>query len=731
MKRPLAIIGLTAMTVLAVCFYASQEITVVLLLTGAIGLLISFIVPMLRKHKAFAGFFASVLIAVVMFTSFVNLYIAPIQQKYVSESGVVSGTLCEEVFYERGLYYYEIKADRINDEKANVKILLSVPEYFECKVGDRVDFTSEIRAVDSGRHIGDRIYLASSIYYSDSPVVTKAEVRPVYYYATELRSKLRSNLYMELDYDNASLASAMLLGDNSGFEDEVYNNLRAAGLTHIVVVSGLHLSIITLIFNKITKRVINNRYIKAVFMAIVVIFFLALTGFGKSSIRAAIMLFVIIAAELFGRESDSVNSLGFAAILLCIANPCVVGDMGVLLSFSSTFGIVVYADKLDCLLTCRLSQTHKSRYPWLNKAARYISAAFSCSLTASLATIPVAAFSFSRVSLVQLFANLCVFPVIRFFMLAALMAAVLHFVPFIDIITDVFAFVADWLGWYILKAAELFASFPFASVRADYGFVFVWVLVSVLLLACAVIFRRKVKHINLICLILCIVVLFAGSTTNILINRDTVTLHLVTGDKGYGVLISTGYGNISLISSGDYYVSGKINDLLEVTYSERQLMVVASYNNTASKCAADILREFDYNKILMYDTDDNSQYARRLSASRGELENVYGDTRINLWDKAELYIVERKGAVYIRLSFGGSSVLMLPHKGDASDIPEDIRNCDVLVASEAIDNMHLLSSSALYYCNDSNDSSETVGALISGDADVFVVEATDKFNITG
>lgn len=732
MKRPLALIGLTAMLVLAVCFYADFKVSLWIAALAFVGFIASLVIKRLRKLISPSVFFATVIVAVVVFNMFSLLYVNPLWQSYnKDEESKIEAILCEEGSYDGSKYFYELKVLSVDGEKADFKMMLSSKDAIMCKVGDRLSFSAILNDTTYGKYLANRCYFSAYVYYESVVEVTSAETRPLYYYAVELRDKIRSAFYQELDFDVAALSNAVLLGDNSGFSEEISKNIRYAGLSHVTVVSGLHLSVITMLWTKVFGKLFKNKYADAAVTLVLVFFFLSLTGFGKSSIRAAIMLFVLILSRIFNREGDSLNSLGLAAILLTITNLYVVGDVGVLLSFSATFGIVAFSTPLENFLTKGLAPVDESVHPFINKALRKIAALFSTTFTAAVATLPVTIIFFGRVSLVQIISNLVILPFVQWFMLAAAVTAVLHFIPYIGMLTDVVAFIANLIGKAMLSLTELFASIPMAYVKADYDFVIFWLCSSLGLFLLIYFLRRKGRGLNIICGILSLLILIAGALGHALAYRNTLSLYVTPAHGGQSVILSSKDGNAVLACSGEIYNSDKMIDILETVYSENQLMIISSIDNTASENAEDILEVFDYSGILMYDTDDSSEHAENIRASSENLTETYEDCTVNLWGKGTLSLLKRQGSVYMYLSSGSTTVLILPTAGDVSVLPEDMRSPDVLITSGMLTNMELLSFETLISNGDSLEQSAVIDFYRNREGTKVAVSDTITFDIVG
>lgn len=736
MKRPLALIGLTAMLVLAVCFYADFKVSLWIAALAFVGFIASLVIKRLRKLISPSVFFATVIVTVVVFNMFSLLYVNPLWQSYnKDEESKIEAILCEEGSYDGSKYFYELKVLSVDGEKADFKMMLSSKDAIMCKVGDRLSFSAILNNTTYGKYLANRCYFSAYVYYESVVEVTSAETRPLYYYAVELRDKIRSAFYQELDFDVAALSNAVLLGDNSGFSEEISKNIRYAGLSHVTVVSGLHLSVITMLWTKAFGKLFKNKYADAAVTLVLVFFFLSLTGFGKSSIRAAIMLFVLILSRIFNREGDSLNSLGLAAILLTITNLYVVGDVGVLLSFSATFGIVAFSTPMEKYLSRKLVfkryVNNETMNNIINNAPRRVNVTISTTVTAAVATLPVTIIFFGRVSLVQIISNLVILPFVQWFMLAAAVTAVLHFIPYIGVLTDVVAFIANLIGKAMLSLTKLFASIPMAYVKADYDFVIFWLCSSLGLFLLIYFLRRKGRGLNIICGILSLLILIAGALGHTLAYRNTLSLYVTPAHGGQSVILSSKDGNAVLACSGEIYNSDKMIDILETVYSENQLMIISSVDNTASENAEDILEVFDYSGILMYDTDDSSEHAENIRASSENLTETYEDCTVNLWGKGTLSLLKRQGSVYMYLSSGSTTVLILPTAGDVSVLPEDMRSPDVLITSGMLTNMELLSFETLISNGDNLEQSAVIDFYRNREVTKVAVSDTITFDIVG
>ena len=703
MKRPLALIGLTSMLVLTVCFYADFTWLKWIFGLSLAGLVISLAVKKLRKKPEFTVFFAVVLISVTFFNLFSQFYVKPMQSNYSGKTAEITAVLLDEPEIYNSSSFYPLKTVSINDEHKSVKIILGTNTEIKCKVGDTLKFTTELESAGYDRYLADRFYLTGYTY--EHVDVTEAEHKPLYYYIVKIRQNLRNEFYTVFTSDTAGLISAVLLGDRN-FNSDNYENLRRAGLTHIVVVSGLHLSIITMTYAKTIGKRIKNKYVNAFATILPVLFFLCLTGFGKSSIRAAIMLLVLIVSKLFKRQGDSLNSLGLAAILLCL-NPYVVGDVGVLLSFSATFGIVVFSTPLYKFLTQKLKPEYESDHKYINKSVRKLARLVATTLVAVLCTLPVNVLFFGKVSLVQLFANLLVVPMIKWLLIALVLCICSNFLC-LPIYAYVFSLLTEIIGKLILYVAKFFSSIPVAYVKADYNFVLLWIISVIILFSFAYFIKRNGKGLHIVCIVISMLIFVTGSLGHIVYSQNTLTVYVIPSNYGQSIVLSSKDGNILICSTDYHYPLTSTQILLEDIYTEKQLAVITDKNQ-----ADYISALFDYEEVLMYDNICKN------------------NCKITLWDKAELYVFEKNGEVYTYLTYADTTMLILPDFGDVKYIPEKLRCADVLVTSGLIDNMELLSFSTLISNGNDFRSLAVIDYFRNRDINAVSVSDTINFDIVG
>ena len=163
----------------------------------------------------------------------------------------------------------------------------------------------------------------------------------IYSFKIGLIEKIKSILPKE----EASLCIGLLLGDKSGISQEVQETFKKSSLSHMLAVSGAHVSYmllgITSFFNIIK---LQKRWSKLL-LIFFLIFFMALIGFTPSVTRACIMCILTLIAEILFYKPDIYQNMSISLLIILVFNPYSILDIGLQLSFAGTLGIVLFMQK--------------------------------------------------------------------------------------------------------------------------------------------------------------------------------------------------------------------------------------------------------------------------------------------------------------------------------------------------------------------------------------------------
>lgn len=198
--------------------------------------------------------------------------------------------------------------------------------------------------------------------------------------ARQLREELCSALTRLLGQQVGSVARAAAFGDKSALNSELNEMFRAAGLSHVLVVSGLHFSAASGALYAFLRTKLRRRAAAAAAGGLV-LWLLFLTGFGPSAVRSAVALLMLYGGMLAWRRSDGRTSMGVAGVLLCVfTGPDAALDVGAQLSFCAALAVVWAGEQ-----TAVWNKREPGRFSFLLRPVRD---ALFVSACACLATLP-------------------------------------------------------------------------------------------------------------------------------------------------------------------------------------------------------------------------------------------------------------------------------------------------------------------------------------------------------
>lgn len=202
------------------------------------------------------------------------------------------------------------------------------------------------------------------------------------------------NVYQTLLPERVSgILITMILGDNSLLDGEVKEAYQLVGISHILAISGLHVSILGMMGYRLLRRVGFGFWGAGIPVAVILWSYGEMVGFGSSVFRAVCMFLLLITAQAVGRSYDSLNAMGFAALCLLLKNPGILFYAGFQLSFGAVLGVVLFG---------RILREHTPGHPWIEKVLT--------GAAIQAATLPLVSWYYYEIPVYAAAVNLLVLP---------------------------------------------------------------------------------------------------------------------------------------------------------------------------------------------------------------------------------------------------------------------------------------------------------------------------------
>lgn len=220
--------------------------------------------------------------------------------------------------------------------------------------------------------------------------------------------------------ENRSLLLGILIGEKKGMTEEQYGKIRDAGFSHVVAVSGMHLSYLVFLLTGLFSFAPANgrRFVQLCALPVLAVFVMVADGTPSVS-RAALMCAMVIMGHLWNRSGDTITGVFFAGLILLLYNPYLLYSISFTLSFGSTIGIVVFSKRIEKLLPVR-------KRSWYGKLAHWIWGQASMTLGAVFGIGYLTAAYFGQISFGGLIGNIVVIPLVVYVFLGGYLQALVY-----------------------------------------------------------------------------------------------------------------------------------------------------------------------------------------------------------------------------------------------------------------------------------------------------------------
>ncbi|MBO7492988.1 MAG: ComEC family competence protein [Bacteroidales bacterium] len=345
-------------------------------------------------------------------------------------------------------------------------------------------------AFDNQRYMQRRgIYYTSFVNENAWERIGNRPENRVKYLAQKTRNRLTSTyISAGMSGEELDILKAILLGDDDTLDPELKASYSAAGVSHILCVSGMHVGVIFMIINFLLKPLDlfrRSRFLKTVLVMLVIWLYAHITGLAPSVTRSATMFTFVAIGQLLRRNTNVFHSLFASMFILLIIHPLLLFEVGFQLSYLAVVGIVLFQPKLSALYTCR---TRIGNYFW---------ELVTVSAAAQIGTFPISIYYFAK------------FP--NYFLLSNLSVITLSFVVIITGISllplSLIPFIAQHASWILTKEISVMnciirfiEQLPYSvTENIDYHIIQVILLYAVIGCVCLLLYRRSRKTFWIAC----------------------------------------------------------------------------------------------------------------------------------------------------------------------------------------------------------------------------------------
>lgn len=592
-----------AAILVAVYFLPTEYVlytAVVLAVSGCVGL---------AFKNDFGKRLTIILLAAALGLTWFSAYNALFREPAAKYDGMTARISAEITDYSE-VYDYgtRVQANVVIDGKSYKSLLYFYAESLELVPGDIISANAEISLADT-MHGERTLYYAANGYtlkaaVFDTPNVLHSHDTPLKYYpakVSKLFEEMLDQLYPEFE---SSFMKALLLGKDQYVPDDFMYDMERSGLTHVFVVSGLHIGFLISIISLLTKR----RRLTAAIAVPVILFFSAMSGFTPSVCRASLMYLMVISAPLFYRDSDGLTNISLALLLLLIINPMSIANMAFQLSFACCLGISLFSPSIYRWLTgtkpvVLLADTRLCS----SKAGHYVLNFIKSSLCSSFGvlvpSVPIIALYYGTICVISPLSNLLTLWAFSLCFITGMISLPIAFVSvklglIAAIIPTIFIRYISWM-------VSLLCKIPFATVPSTFFTYKVWLVFVYAVIIFSVIFKNKRPFIQIFCCILT----FAAAFTVSRMYFTECDLIFTALDVGQGqCLAASSRGETIVIDCGGTespeealksYLNSQGSDHID-------MLIVTHYHSDHAKYIPDVINNIDVETVVIPDVVDET-----------------------------------------------------------------------------------------------------------------------------
>lgn len=513
-------------------------------------------------------------------------------------------------------------------------------------LGDRIRFHGEILRLDGAEELSD--YENSSFALGCNgglllhayQTISDGEGHPL-----RAIDRLRTRIGRYIDRtagESAPLLRALFLGDTSAMSSAEIQDFRRIGISHLLAVSGMHLSILSAFLNRLFRRLRLRVGLRSALLMLFTLGYMTLTGFSPSVLRAGIMLLLFLTLSTFPGSSDSLTDLSLAFFLICLIKPYAVFDLSLLLSAFATLGI---------LAAPRLTPPPKKRP--LRHLLFALLSPILISFFAAGATLPFTVLLFGEISLLSLVSTPIFGILIEAFMILGiptlLLGGLLPLSVPLSALSHLIALLASFFS--DLHGVFFSADFPLCRILTFLFAVGFFLFLSL-----------PIKHKKTAVGMLFLLFLSVFLSSALLTANDLSTAHAYYFEEETGeALLLTANGRVTLVASADHDAYALSASLKKKRITEVEDLVLTDYASDLPQRLKRLAAHTKLRRVLLPLPQSNDE---RFLLSR--VEDALSDTAVTvdiITVEGERPLATADLTLKYRNETGDVSVLLLQSEG--------------------------------------------------------------------
>ena len=479
MNRPILIVVIGYIIGILWGLYLQTSIVLLYIFLAIIYIIINFkykkkkfkILSIKRHFRYLKLIFKINTILVVVISSFISNSIIKYQEsKYdkiyqlteVNTTGIIVSNKEEKEYKNR----YKIKLEN------GINFYLDTELDIELHYGDKVKIAGEYQEPQEARNYKGFDYkqylktlkIYGTIKADNVKLLEKNAYNPILEISNNIFLKIKENIENTYNEQTQGLMLGILLGYTKNIDEEIKENFSESNISHVLSVSGMHVSYIIFLVTNSTKNIFGKRSSKII-SSVVLVLYMFITGFSVSVVRACIMGIISCMSFVLYRKNNTINNIAISILIILISNPFNMISLSFLLTYGGTIGILFFKNNIEKFLKNIKIRNRKWKYIFIKiqRKCQPIIDCISVSISAQIVIAPIILWNFNTIGISFLICNLLLNLVVGIIVMGGLIQAIITFINFK--IGHLIAYFLQIPIYILIPISKLGTKIPFGNFK--------------------------------------------------------------------------------------------------------------------------------------------------------------------------------------------------------------------------------------------------------------------------
>ena len=380
---------------------------------------------------------------------------------YISLENVnIVGTIVSSKKEKQYINEYKIETEKINNIKLKKKFIL-LTKNKEIEYGNKIKLegtyikpskSRNYRGFDYSNYLKTENIYGTIEQNGKIELIKEKNINYLFINLYKVKNKIIKNINNKFPEETRGVVLGILLGDKSSIEEDVRQNFADSSLSHILAVSGTHISYVVICISVLFKKLKLNKNIRKVLTSLVLFMYLYLVDFSVSATRAVIMSTIVIMQMLFYRKQDTITTIAFSSIIILINNPYSILNIGFLLSYGGTIGIILFVNRISI----------ESKEDFFQRFKSYLKDICIVTISAQTIIMPIIIYYFNTISFTFIISNIIASLIIGPIIMIGLVIIAISFfkIPIIRLIIRFY----NILIVILVRTADIISKIPMSKI---------------------------------------------------------------------------------------------------------------------------------------------------------------------------------------------------------------------------------------------------------------------------